>query len=181
MKMLLNQMIWAKNTKASQTYIVHHTSLSRVIKRVCYLANKYSANLVIRLAHTLLSHYRSNFQWHWLFFYMLICFSKLQGSTLDSLYEEEEQADVYTPFQCFTSPTQNQVQALEFYGPDKLISTSYSDSYVCEQWWILLLLLYPAHHYCMKPVIVIFQSFRFISGMCLASSQYRVWRYQAQC
>ena len=64
----------------------------------------------------------------------LCSFSKLQGSTLHSLYEEEEQADVYTPFQCFTPPTQNIVQALEFYGPEKLISTSYSDCYVREQW-----------------------------------------------
>ena len=90
-----------------------------------------------------------------------MCSSKLQGSTLHSLYEEEEQADIYTPFQCFTSPTQTTVQALELHGLDKLISTSYGDSYVREQWWILLLLLYPssniftAHHYCIKPVIVI--------------------------
>lgn len=186
MKMLLDQMIWAKNTKASQTYIVHHTSLSQVIKRICFKVNKYSANLV-RLAHAyyLIIEVTSNDIDY--SFLCSMCFSQLQGSTLHSLYEEEEQADVYTPCQCFTPPTQNIVQALEFYGADKLISTSYSDSYVREQWWILLLLLYPssndftAHHYYIKPVIVIFKSFRFISGMCLASSQYRVWRYQALC
>ena len=66
--------------------------------------------------------------------FMFNVFFKLQGSKLHSLHEEEEQADTYTLFQCFTSPTRNLVQALEFYGPDKLISTSYGDSYVRKQW-----------------------------------------------
>ena len=56
----------------------------------------------------------------------------LQGGKLHSVCEEEEQTNPYTQFQCFTS-TQNIVQALEFCGPDKLISASYGDSYVRKQ------------------------------------------------
>ena len=64
-------------------------------------------------------------------------FFNLQGGKLHSVCEEEEQTDPYTQFQCFTSPTQNIVQALEFCGPDKLISASYGDSYVRKQWDIV--------------------------------------------
>ena len=59
-----------------------------------------------------------------------LLFLSLQGSTLDSLHEEEEQ---YTLLQCFTPTTQNIMQALEFCRLDKMILTSYGDSYVRKQ------------------------------------------------
>ena len=60
---------------------------------------------------------------------MVTHFTSTQGNKL--LYEEDKQADAYTLFQCFTPPTLSAVQALKLCGPDKLISASYDDSYVC--------------------------------------------------
>ena len=60
---------------------------------------------------------------------MVTHFTSTQGNK--PFHEEDKQADAYTLFQCFTPPTLSAVQALKLCGPDKLISASYDDSYVC--------------------------------------------------
>ena len=87
----------------------------------------------------------------------------LQGSKLNVLHEEEKQGDAYTLLQYFTPPMPSAVQALKFCGLDKLISTSYDDSYVCQLIASKLQIHVNKSHF-----------FRSVSGIYLASSQYRV-------
>ena len=87
----------------------------------------------------------------------------LQGSKLNVLHEEEKQGDAYTLLQYFTPPMPSAVQALKFCGLDKLISTSYDDSYVCQLIASKLQIHVNKSHF-----------FRSVSGIYPASSQYRV-------